>query len=375
MKIVSRLLIVALLAAAGAGAWLWVSLMRPYKGFPAEGVFVTVPRGASCRTVAGILQKNGVVSSALAFKLYCRRHPKRGLQAGEYFFDRELTGIDVFWLLASGRIYEKQFTVREGETIFEIARELEAGKFMSADEFLKAANDPAQIRGIAPQASSLEGFLYPATYHLPRHPVPANLTAAMTGRFKETWGRVAPASSALLPEDDESGRGSATSVVTLASLVERETPLADERRVVAGVFENRLQKRMPLQCDPTVIYALEREGKYTGNLLLADLRIDSPYNTYRHSGLPPGPIGNPGEASLRAAIFPAVTDYLYFVANTRGGHFFSATLAEHNRNVQRYHRLMAGLPADPEPAPPAPAPKKHPRRKNKAKSASRNGRR
>src|SRR5262249_54729134 len=249
MKTVARLLILALLAAAAMGAWVWVSLMQPYKRFPAEGVFVTVPRGASCRTVAAILQKNGVVRSALAFELYCRRHPRRGLQAGEYFFGRELTGRDVFWLLANGKIYEKQFTVREGETVFDIARELEAGHFMPADVFLRAASDPTPIRAIAPEAASLEGFLYPATYHLPRHPAPADLTASMTSRFKETWARIALGIRASPPEDEEPGSHSAVSIVTLASLVERETPLPDERRLVAGVFENRLRKRMPLQCD------------------------------------------------------------------------------------------------------------------------------
>ncbi|HYA96736.1 MAG TPA: endolytic transglycosylase MltG [Methylomirabilota bacterium] len=369
MKFFLALLLVILIVVAAAGAWLWVSLLQPYKDFPAEGVFVTVPRGASCRTVAGILEKDGVVRSALAFKLYCRRHPKRGLQAGEYFFDRELTGRDVFWLLANGKIYEKQFTVREGETMFDIARELEAANFMSAADFLKAAADPAPVLSIAPQAASLEGFLYPATYHFPRHPAPADVIASMTGRFKEIWARIAPSAVAGPDDDDEPGSHSGLSLVTLASLVERETPLPDERRLVAGVFENRLRRRMLLQCDPTVIYALEREGKYRGSLTLSDLRVDSPYNTYRHQGLPPGPIGNPGEVSLRAAVAPAVTDYLYFVANARGGHFFSATLAEHNRNVQRYRRLLAGLPADPEPAPPA-APKRHPRRKTKAKNAS-----
>jgi len=369
MKFFLALLLAILIVAAAAGAWLWVSLLQPYRNFPAEGVFVTVPRGASCRTVAGILEKDGVVRSALAFKLYCRRHPKRGLQAGEYFFDRELTGRDVFWLLANGKIYEKQFTVREGETMFDIARELEAANFMSAADFLKAAADPAPVLSIAPQAASLEGFLYPATYHFPRHPAPADVIASMTGHFKEIWARIAPSAVAGPDDDDEPGSHSGLSLVTLASLVERETPLPDERRLVAGVFENRLRRRMLLQCDPTVIYALEREGKYRGSLTLSDLRVDSPYNTYRHQGLPPGPIGNPGEVSLRAAVAPAVTDYLYFVANARGGHFFSATLAEHNRNVQRYRRLLAGLPADPEPAPPA-APKRHPRRKTKAKNAS-----
>jgi len=135
--------------------------------------------------------------------------------------------------------------------------------------------------------------------------------------------------------------------VTLASLVERETPNPDERPVVAGVYTNRLKKGMLLQCDPTVIYALEQVDEYKGSLTFRDLRYDSPYNTYIHSGLPPGPIGNPGEASLRAALEPAQTDYLYFVANTQGGHFFAATLAEHNLNVAKYHRLLNGQPADP----------------------------
>jgi UPF0755 protein len=139
--------------------------------------------------------------------------------------------------------------------------------------------------------------------------------------------------------------------VALASLVERETPKADERPLVASVFQNRLRKRIPLQCDPTVIYALQQIGHYRGTLSGRDLHLDSPYNTYAHAGLPPGPIGNPGEASLRAALDPADTNFLYFVANTQGGHFFSRTLAEHNRNVTKYRRLQAGLPADPPPSP------------------------
>ena len=137
-------------------------------------------------------------------------------------------------------------------------------------------------------------------------------------------------------------QGEHAAVVTLASLVERETPKPEERPLVAGVFENRLHKNMLLQCDPTVIYALEQQGRYNGTISTADLHIDSPYNSYTHTGLPPGPIGNPGEASLRAAYQPAHTNYLYFVANTQGGHFFSATLAEHNNNVIKYRHLLAG---------------------------------
>ena len=343
-----------LLAAAGTAAWMWYGLETPYQGFPVPGVFVELPHGASSRTVSHLLKQNGVIRSAFAFEVYARRHPRRRLQAGEYFFDHAISGHDVFWQIADGHIYEQPFTVREGETIFDIAHDLESEKLMTADEFLAAAQNPDLIRDIAPRAKTLEGFLFPATYFLPRHPTPTDVSAEMVRKFKEEWQRIAPAESKHDTTGLEHGRPIA-SVVTLASLVERETPKPEERPLVAGAFENRLRKNIPLQCDPTVIYALQDAGQYKGTLTGADLHFASPYNTYAHPGLPPGPIGNPGEASLRAALEPAQTDYLYFVANTQGGHFFAATLAEHNRNVTKYRRLLAGLPADP-PTPPAAAP-------------------
>jgi UPF0755 protein len=358
-KVLGIIILVALLAAAGTAAWAWYSLEQPYQGFPSQGVFVDLPHGASSRTVARLLRQNGVVRSSLAFEFYARRHPKRRLQAGEYFFGHAISGHDVFWQIADGRIYEQPFTVREGETIFDIAHDLETEKFMTADEFLTAAQNPDLIRDIAPHAKTLEGFLFPATYFLPRHPAASDVSAEMVRKFKEEWQRIAPAESKQDTSGLEHGRPVA-SVVTLASLVERETPKPEERPLVAGAFENRLRKNIPLQCDPTVIYAMQDAGQYQGKLTGADLHFPSPYNTYVHPGLPPGPIGNPGEASLRAALDPAQTDYIYFVANTQGGHFFAATLVEHNRNVTRYHRLLAGLPADPPsppPAPPTPAPK------------------
>lgn len=353
LKNLAILLALVLLAGGTAGAWVWYCITKPYPGFPAEGVFITVPRGASSRGVAHTLERNGVVRSALAFELYARRHPKRTLEAGEYFFDKPVTNIDVFWKLAKGQVYVIPFTVREGETLYDIAHDLEAGRFLAADDFIKAASDPTLVRDISPHALTLEGFLFPATYELPRHPIATELTATMVKKFKEEWARISPTAAGA----DKTGIATGfpvSSIVTMASLVERETPKADERPLVAGVFENRLHKDMPLQCDPTVIYALEQEGSYTGSLSGADLHVHSPYNTYEHTGLPPGPIGNPGEISLRAALQPARTNYLYFVANTQGGHFFGATLAEHNRNVTKYRRLLAGLPADPPPPPPAP---------------------
>lgn len=359
MKFLLTLFLLAVLIAAGAAAWLWYGLTHPYQGFASDGVFVEVPRGASSRTVARLLEANGVVRSAIAFEIYARRHPKRSLQAGEYLFAQPAAGTAIFWRLAKGDVYSQPFTVREGETMFDIARDLETAKFMSADDFLKAANDGTLVHDIAPQAATLEGFLFPATYNLPRHPAANELAAEMTHKFKEEWTHIA-AQEGHPAAENEPGR--ITGVVTLASLVERETPRPEERPLVAGVFEHRLRKGMALQCDPTVIYALERLGQYNGKLTGADLRFDSPYNTYAHAGLPPGPIGNPGEASLRAALQPAETDYLYFVANTQGGHFFSATLAEHNKNVMKYRRLLAGLPA--EPPPPPVAGKKKPRGKH-----------
>ncbi len=340
MKTLGKLLLILVVAAAAGAGYLWYCIERPYWGFPAEGVFVDLPHGVSSRAVAHLLQQNGVIRNAWAFEFYARRHPKRHLQAGEYFFNQPISGHDVFWQIADGHIYEQPFTVREGETIFDIGHELEAGKFMSANEFLTSARNPELIRDMSPNAKSLEGFLYPATYNLPRHPAANELTAEMVKKFKEEWNRIASAQP-IAP-----AAAIAAHIVTLASLVERETPKPDERPLVAGVFENRLSKNMRLQCDPTVIYALEQIGQYKGTLTGNDLRFDSPYNTYEHGGLPPGPIGNPGEIALRAAMTPAKTPYLYFVANTQGGHFFAATLEEHNRNVTKYRRMLAGLPPE-----------------------------
>jgi UPF0755 protein len=363
------LVLVVVLAAGGYAAWMWYSLTQPYQDFPDEGVFVDIPHGASPRFVAYLLKHDGVIRSKLAFEIYARRNPRATLRAGEYLFDHPMTGSDVFWKIAGGQIYEQAFTVREGETIFDIARNLQAGKLMPAGDFIFAASDPSLIRDFAPEARTLEGFLFPATYELPRHPVASELTAQMVRKFKEEWKRLAAsdadvqtASDGPTPAMTETGvpglskMESPTArlhIVTLASLVERETPKPEERPKVASVFNNRLHKGMRLQCDPTVIYALDRAGRYTPPLTGKDLTFDSPYNTYEHGGLPPGPIGNPGEASLRAALHPAETDFLYFVANTQGGHFFSSTLAEHNRNVLKYRRMLEGLPADPPPPPPS----------------------
>jgi UPF0755 protein len=300
------------LAIVAGGAWLAAAWYLPYQGFAAPpGVYVDIPHGASRRTIGRLLADQGVIRSRLAFEILARFSDLRPLEAGEYYFDRAETQRQVFDAIASGRVFVIPLVIPEGYNMFEIADLAQQEGLVTREEFLAAAADPASIQDLAPAAPNLEGFLFPATYEFPRHITAAEMVQAMVKKFRDEW--------AALPQPESSARPAAApasieGVVTLASLVERETPLDAERPLIAGVFTNRLALHMPLECDPTVAYAL---------------------------ALPPGPIANPGEASLSAALDPPPTDYLYFVANTQGGHFFSKTLAEHNRNVARYRKLRA----------------------------------
>jgi UPF0755 protein len=333
-----------------AGGYLYLALYQPYQGFASDGVYVDIPRGASQRTISRLLAESGAVRSRIAFELLCRLRKRRAMEAGEYFFDRPVTAFAVYDAIANGRVFVKEFVIPEGYTMFDIADLAASEGFLTRGEFLVAARDPSPIRDIAPGAPSLEGFLFPATYEFPRHMTGRDMTAAMVKKFRQEW--------LTLPDAESTPHQSVQAIVTLASLVERETPRPEERPHVAGVFENRLRIGQPLQCDPTVVYALTLVGAYSGKLDGGDLHFASPYNTYRNRGLPPGPIANPGEAALRAALDPPPTEDLYFVANTEGGHFFSKTLEEHNHNVARYRRLLeesqnptaGGVPPAPAPA-------------------------
>ena len=336
---IRRLGLLALLAIAalGAGAgWLDSQISRPYRGHRPEKLFVDIPRGTSRWGVAGILRTNDVIRNRLAFAIFSWWHFRKPLEAGEYLFDHPVNSREVFWKIAHGRIFVRTVLVPEGWTMYDLAAELERQGICGREEFLAVAHDTSLISDIAPQAKSLEGFLFPSTYEFTRHNTCEQVAKRMVQDFRAVWETLEPRGSPPLPDDLTPAQ-----VVTLASLVERETPNAEERPLVAGVFYNRLHRGYPLQCDPTVQYAMELEGHPEKNVHPQDLRFDSPYNTYRHPGLPPGPIANPGEASLRAAIAPATTDYLYFVANDEGGHSFSRTLAEHNRNVARLRRHLA----------------------------------
>ncbi|HTZ99868.1 MAG TPA: endolytic transglycosylase MltG [Candidatus Aquilonibacter sp.] len=329
------LLALLLIAALGAGAgWLDSQISRPYRGHRPENVFVDIPRGASRWKIAGILRQDDVIRNRLAFTLFSVWHFRRPVLAGEYYIDQPLNSREVFWKMARGQVYVRALLVPEGWTSFEIADEIQQEGICSREDFLAAARDRSLVSNLAPGAQSLEGFLFPSTYEFTRHHSCEQIAKHMVQNFKAVWDAIGPDPKAL-PDGL-----TPLQVVTMASLVERETPDAEERPLVAGVFYNRLRKRVPLQCDPTVQYALALEGHRIKDVKPKDLLVDSPYNTYTHVGLPPGPIANPGEASLRAALRPAATDYLYFVANDQGGHFFARTLAEHNRNVAKLRRRL-----------------------------------
>ena len=378
MRRAAIVIIIVLVLAGALGVWLQGELSRPYRGYSQAQIFVDIPRGTPRWNIASLLEQNGVIHSRVAFIALSLRHRRRVLQAGEYLFNRPMTPRQVFEQIAGGHIFVHTVVVPEGWTMFDIANELARQGLATKEDFLRVARDPSPVRDIAPRAPSLEGFLFPSTYQFSRNATPEEIAATMVHQFREEWSKlqaIAPATAT--PDPVMSDRSAATGndspvaplspeqIVTLASLVERETPQPQERPMVASVFYNRLKLGVPLQCDPTVQYALDLAGKPTLKVTPEDLRVASPYNTYLHRGLPPGPIANPGDASLRAVIDPAHTKYLYFVANDSGGHFFSSTLEEHNRNVARYRRLLQGLPAEPPPMPQHKKPASHRRAKHK----------
>jgi UPF0755 protein len=251
-------------------------------------------------------------------------HPQAKLQAGEYRFGEQQTPWQVFGKIQRGDIFYQDFTVPEGSNIFDIATLADNLGGLKSDDFLRTAADPASIRDLDPAAPSLEGYLFPSTYRVTHHTTAAQLCHMMTTEFRKRWHALAGAD--------------VHRVTTLASLIEKETGSTAERATVASVFENRLARNMPLQCDPSTVYAALLENRYRGTIYKSDLASQNPYNTYTHAGLPPGPIANPGVASLTAALHPAATDYLYFVArpSAPGSHHFSATLAEHEKAVATF---------------------------------------
>ncbi len=329
-RLLAAAALVALIALIVSGLAVRRRLEQPFRGYEGSEQFVEIPNGSGARAIERRLIEAGVVRDSLTFQAALwLSGAERQLKAGEYRFSEPLTALEVIDTLARGDVYEVLVTFPEGLTIEETAQLFEQRGLGTAEGFLAAARDPSLIKAIDPQAPDLEGYLFPETYALARNAGPARLIAMMVEGFEQAFPEEARRASAA------QGR-SVREVMTLASLVEEETARPDERAIVAGVYANRLARGMPLQGDPTVIYGLQRAGRYKGNITRADLAFDTPYNTYLHSGLPPGPIASPGRAAIEAALAPAPVDYLYFVSRNDGSHEFARTLDEHNRNVDRY---------------------------------------
>lgn len=322
-------LLVLVFGALGASAawWARAEFDVPYRGFSDAEVFVDLPPGSSTGEIAERLSAMGVVRGAWLFRLAVRyARADRRLQAGEYRFIDATSPNDIIARLRRGDTFNHTVTFPEGLTMREMGAIFERAGLGTAAEFVSAASDRSLVADLDPSARNLEGYLYPSTYALPRHAGAAGFVRAMVKEFRKALG------TEPLPE----GIASVRELVTLASIVEKETAEPSERPIVAAVYRNRLNIHMALQCDPTVIYALMLRGRWDGNIRKGDLSIDSPYNTYRYPGLPPGPIASPGRGSLDAARHPADAPYLYFVSRNDGTHVFARTLAEHNRNVRLY---------------------------------------
>jgi UPF0755 protein len=325
-------LLIVLIAGLGGGWLVHHRLNTPYRTFPQSEVFVELPPGTGEREIARRLTEAGVVPDPWTFRLatWLSRAGRR-LQAGEYRFAESATPLEVVSRLARGDVYAVITTFPEGLTIHEMAAIFGRSGLGPPSEFETAASEGSLAAPFDPDAPTLEGYLFPSTYTFSRHAAASAAVRTMVAQFRKVF-------DAKLQQEAAAQHLTVRQTVTLASVIEKETARAEERPLVSAVLRNRLAEHMPLQCDPTVIYALMRTGKWTGNLTRDDLQIDSPYNTYRYPGLPPGPIASPGRASLEAAVRPADAPYLYFVSRNDGTHVFSATLEEHNRNVAAWQK-------------------------------------
>jgi UPF0755 protein len=327
------LFVLVILVSAGLG--IYVRRELRVLGTPAEGLIIEIPHGLGAREIVGLLKEKKVIQNptvAVAYILYTGTRHR--LQAGEYFFGHPQTIPEVVDKLASGLVYLHRFTVAEGLTVETTAQKWQQEGYGSEEEFKKAAAAAVSlVRKFDDKATSVEGYLFPETYSFPAHTSARQVIETMVARFQQVAARLRQD----VPED--TWPLNLHDTVILASLVESEAAQPDERSIIASVYLNRLNRHILLQCDPTVIYALEQSDRYQGRLTLADLRFKSPYNTYVFPGLPPTAIANPGYPSLLAAIQPANTNFLYFVRTADSRHTFSETLTAHNRAVAAYRKL------------------------------------
>jgi UPF0755 protein len=332
-KLLALVALVSVLAggAAALAGWLgWNGIHQPYKGYSGSEQFVVIRQGAASGAIGRSLADAQIVSDARLFRaaLWWTRQG-RNLKAGEYRFDRAMTPLEVVDVLVRGDVYTRRITFPEGLTIEEMSKLYEEHNFGRARDFVQAARNVERISDLDADATDLEGYLFPETYALARGATASSLIDAMIDRFRAVYGEEMRARGAVQELTTRQ-------LVTLASLVEKETGKPEERPIVAAVYRNRLKIGMPMQADPTIVYVLEKAHKYDGNIRRGDLAIDSRYNTYKYPGLPPGPIASPGKASLDAALMPGAVPYLYFVSRNDGSHVFATTFAEHTANVRKF---------------------------------------
>ncbi len=338
---ISRLALVSTLAALAYGLWLRETRL-PLRGTGIPPIAFTVTPGATAESIGEQLRDLGLLRHPVVLRaLVWLQGSGTKLRAGDYAIDGPMTLKDIVEMLVRGETARRGVTFPEGKTLREMARVVDAAG-LRPTTFLDVASDPSPVRDLDPAATSLEGYLFPDTYQVSTYvPEPEKaLVNRMVQRFREV---IAPEREAIVQS-----RRSLREIVILASLVELETASRSERPRIAAVFLNRLARKMPLQTDPTIIYALREEGRYDGNIRKQDLSIDSPYNTYTRQGIPPGPIGSPGIEAIRAVLRPAQSDAIYFVSRNDGTHVFSRTLAEHNRAVNLYQRAESPSPTPSE---------------------------
>ncbi len=330
LKYLIMLIIALLIAVAGAAGWMAVDLHR-FAHRPADGEehshIVSVAPGESFGMLSARLEKAGVITSDIRFKIMARLSgDDKRLRAGEYVLSTAMSPLEIIDILASGKVLLHRLTIPEGYTIDQVAAEVEKAGLASAEEFSRLARDPSLVAELQLEGPSLEGYLFPDTYHFPREATARGIITTMVSAYQS------------LVTDEWRNRAreldlSMHDIVTLASIIEKETGDPSERPIIASVFHNRLKKRMRLESDPTVIYGI---ASFDGNITRRHLSSATPYNTYVIRGLPPGPIANPGRAALEAALYPAQTDYLFFVSKKDGTHYFSKTIAEHTEAVRKY---------------------------------------
>ena len=330
----AAMVVLILVVGAGVGIWAWKTLHSSYKGYSEAELLHEVLPGQDAGSILQELEAKGVVNDAFLARLYLVRvlgDPP--LRAGEYRFDTPLTVPEILDKLVMGDVVTYPVTIVEGLTLGETAAHLAEQGFGDEPSFLEEMLSAGRISELDPEASSLEGYLFPDTYSFAKGTSEDEIVSALVSTFVRLFERdVRPA---LLPEDERTPR----QIVILASIVEKEARLDEERPTIAGVYVNRLRRGIALYADPTIVYALKQQGRWDGNIRRPDLKLDSPYNTYLYPGLPPGPIASPGLASLVAAARPAEVPYLDFVSRNDGSHVFASTLAEHNRNVHKWQKV------------------------------------